>query len=196
MHATDVFILNILEDVYGAHWGQWRKGSGVPYLIHPLEVTKRLGLWGISKREFPNVWGAALYHDVPEDTNMTIEDILVKTNSKVAGFVEELTFRGDDKAAYMASFATKSVEALVIKVADRLCNVQDFLLGAGGARYAVEYWDKAAALFDAAHKRSDEIVAMFGKQVAVEMFYDYAGLRDKIQVCRSVLVDDSEHRED
>lgn len=40
----------------------------------------------------------------------------------------ELT-KGDneDKNAYMQSFETKTVEALVAKLADRFCNVTDFL---------------------------------------------------------------------
>ena len=52
------------------------------------------------------------------------------TNPNVVSIVKELTFDPKDmsKEEYMASFATKSIDAIIIKIADRLCNVMDFKL--------------------------------------------------------------------
>ena len=54
-----------------AHRHQERKGSQVPYIIHPVHVAILL-----LRHDFPEeVIVAALLHDVVEDTTLTIEDI-------------------------------------------------------------------------------------------------------------------------
>jgi GTP pyrophosphokinase len=70
-----------------AHKDQRRK-SGEAYIFHPIGVAKivasEIGLGATSI-------AAALMHDVVEDTDVTIEDIEMKFNPKVAHLVEGLT---------------------------------------------------------------------------------------------------------
>lgn len=190
-NTIDDLVTKALDLACTAHKGQCRKGTGAPYIIHPLEVVKRLGSWGITKYDHPEVWAAALLHDTLEDTNLTIFDIIVACDSysQVHLLVEELTFRSKEegetaihyseaKVAYLASFVTKSVDALVIKLSDRFCNILDFLTE--DRYYAVKYWDKADALFRAMIKRDQEIVEMFGKKVLENMMFDYREISLKI----------------
>jgi hypothetical protein len=75
--------------------------------------------------------------------------------------VKELTFypiesssKSRQKEEYLKSFGAKSIAALNIKVADRLCNVEDFFNA--GDDYANAYFLKAEPLFAAALAREQE----------------------------------------
>ncbi|NOX71640.1 MAG: HD domain-containing protein [Candidatus Micrarchaeota archaeon] len=56
-----------LEIAYEAHEGQ-RRRSGLPYISHPVGVAALMTYAGYGKEEIIG----ALFHDVPEDTNVTI----------------------------------------------------------------------------------------------------------------------------
>ena len=65
-----------------AHEGQLRK-SGDPYIIHPVEATKFLL---ILKPDIVTIQ-SCLLHDVPEDTDRTVEDVEKAFGSEVAHIV-------------------------------------------------------------------------------------------------------------
>lgn len=67
-----------------AHQGQYRKGSRVPYIIHPLAVMEYLIRFHCSEE----VVMAGVLHDVVEDTAYTIEDIRENFGSRVAELVD------------------------------------------------------------------------------------------------------------
>ena len=66
-----------------AHEGQFRKGSKIPYITHPLEVCTIVSL--ITDNEEVRV--ASLLHDTVEDTSVTITDIEKNFGKKVAALV-------------------------------------------------------------------------------------------------------------
>ena len=66
-----------------AHEGQTRKGTDLPYIVHPLEVAEIVQ--GMTDDE--NVWAAAVLHDTVEDTPVTMEDIKREFGEKVAHLV-------------------------------------------------------------------------------------------------------------
>lgn len=68
------------------------------------------------------------------------------------------------KSEYLASFAERSVEALVIKLVDRSCNVDDFLRSK--PEYAPAYAGKAHAIYAAIEDRRDEVEQAFGETAA------------------------------
>ena len=55
----------------GAHAGQCRKGTQVPYILHPMEAAVIVG----SMTADDEVLAAAVLHDVAEDTDFTVEDM-------------------------------------------------------------------------------------------------------------------------
>lgn len=61
----------------------------------------------------------------------------------------------------MASFATKSIDAVIIKIADRLCNVMDFQLT--NPDYALKYMNKAKVLFETFEDRRVEIEKKYSR---------------------------------
>ena len=143
-----------------AHRGQVRKGSGVPYVFHTVDVAKRLGDVGVRDED---VIVAALLHDVVEDTDVTLDEVSEQFGARAAGFVDEMTFHEgkEDKDAYLRAFSIKSIESLAIKLMDRSANVTDYELERPD--YAPKSAGFAHALYAAAFDREAELVEAFGE---------------------------------
>lgn len=112
-----------------AHSGQQRS-DGAPYITHPVRVADTV-LAHKKSKNIAALLSAAYLHDTIEDTNTTHEDLEKMFGGLVASLVLELTSNTEKikemgKAAYLAKkMAVMSSYALVIKLADRLDNVQD-----------------------------------------------------------------------
>lgn len=157
-----------------AHRGQVRKGSGVPYVFHTVDVAKRLGDAGVRDED---MIVAALLHDAVEDTEVSLSEVATQFGERVAGFVDEMTFdeSSGTKAAYIAAFATKSIESLAIKLMDRSANVTDYEIERPD--YAPQYAALAATLYEAAFAREGELRATFGDVAATRMLKEAERLR-------------------
>ena len=70
-----------------AHKGQVRKYTGLPYIVHPIEVANILQ----TVNHTDDMVAAALLHDVVEDCDYTVEDIANEVSPAVAKLVEGLT---------------------------------------------------------------------------------------------------------
>lgn len=152
-----------LEMCARLHAGQRRRLTGEPYATHPIELVKKLSVAGVRDER---VLAAAALHDAVEDTPATVAQLREAFGADVARWVEELTKPDDaDKAAYLASFADASTEALLVKLADRHSNVADWIAGGAAAR-AADYAAHAAALYDAVEARAGQVEARFGAEVA------------------------------
>lgn len=122
----------ILEAIHFAkkhHEGQFRKFDGLPYFTHPIRVAKIVKQY----TEDSDLIIAAYLHDLIEDTKVTKRWIKKKFGKRVANIVNELSSDSSkiekmgSKAEYLASKMQKmSLEALLIKLSDRLDNVSDF----------------------------------------------------------------------
>ena len=121
--------LKALRAATKAHKGQTRK-SGGEYINHPKEVARFVKQFKKSNN-LSALIQAAYLHDTLEDTDTTYEDLVKQFGALVADMVKELT---TDKAAsdaigkgeYIANkMAKMSSWSLVVKLADRLANVQD-----------------------------------------------------------------------
>lgn len=122
-------VLRALDFAARRHTRQRRKGGEkAPYINHPIRVARYLGtLAGV---EDPQIIAAALLHDTVEDTEATIEELRNEFGSKVAEIVAEVT---DDKSLEKHTRKQRQVEhapeaswgAAQLKIADKLCNVED-----------------------------------------------------------------------
>jgi GTP pyrophosphokinase len=112
-----------------AHAGQLRK-TGEPYIQHPLHTAFLLTE---IKADLPTII-AGLIHDVPEDTDKTIEDVRKNFGEEVATLVEGVTklgkikyrgierYRENLKKMFLA-MAT-DIRVIFIKFCDRLHNLR------------------------------------------------------------------------
>ena len=65
------------------HAGQLRKGTQIPYIVHPMEVLALLN----EMRADMTVIIAGVLHDTVEDTSATIDDIIREFGEDVAELV-------------------------------------------------------------------------------------------------------------
>lgn len=124
-----------------AHRHQTRKyHAGQPYMVHPTRVAEAVLALEFSTEDVTTeeMVAAAYLHDVVEDTDWTFSDLADVFPAKVVVLVRELTAptevksyegkrpnRAARKAADRAHYAKCSLEAQVLKVLDRVDNLQD-----------------------------------------------------------------------
>ncbi len=113
-----------------AHLGQFR-GSGEPYISHPLAVANILAKWHLDAQALT----AALLHDVMEDTDVSKADISQHFGKPVAELVDGLSkldkieFQTHEDAQAenfrkMLLAMARDVRVMLIKLADRLHNMR------------------------------------------------------------------------
>ena len=113
-----------------AHEGQ-RRVSGEPYVSHPLAVAQILAELGLD----PITAQAALLHDVPEDTDFSMDDLEERFGTEVAKLVDGVTklskFSAQTYEQQQAENIRKmflamadDIRVVLIKLADRLHNMR------------------------------------------------------------------------
>jgi (p)ppGpp synthase/HD superfamily hydrolase len=129
-----------------AHRGQFRKGTDVPYVLHPIHCALLLARLGYE----PHVIQAALLHDVLEDCKHEGWDAVRlerEFGPRVAAIVAELT---EDKSrsweerkqAGIEHVAHMSVDALTVKAADKLHNLRSLAADLAGATDPAAIWSR------------------------------------------------------
>lgn len=109
-----------------AHDGQFRKGTRVPYLVHPLRVAAIVSHAGLGD----TVVAAAILHDTVEDTSVTIDDLRRRFPQRVCDLV--LSATEPDKSAPWEARKTQAIghvadlppDALCLLCADKIDNLQ------------------------------------------------------------------------
>ena len=66
-----------------AHSGTTRKGTNVPYIVHPIEAAAIVS----AMTDDEEVIAAAVLHDVIEDTEATREDLLARFGRRITDLV-------------------------------------------------------------------------------------------------------------
>ena len=107
------------------HAGQVRKGTDLPYIIHPLEVMTILGAMHVDTE----VMAAGALHDTVEDTGVTIDDIKANFGNRVAELVHGHT---EDKSKSWEERKKEALEELrdapfdlkCLVMADKLSNMR------------------------------------------------------------------------
>ena len=138
--------------------GQKRKGSGLPYIIHPMEV------WQILRNNncSVEVQIAGLLHDTLEDTNTTPEEIQSLFGADILALVQT---ESEDKSKTwkerkqhtIDDLAHDSVETMQVCCADKLSNCRAQLY---------DFKQIGNALFDRFNKQSTpELQAWYYKSI-------------------------------
>lgn len=113
------------------HKKQKRKGSGLPYIVHPVLVMYLLTKYKGNSKNVEALICAALLHDTIEDTDCTYAELEREFGPLVASLVMELTSDEEEierigKTAYLKKkLVGMSSYAFTLKLLDRLANVSD-----------------------------------------------------------------------
>ena len=122
-----------------------RKGSNVPYIVHPFEVALILQENGMEER----IIAAGLLHDTLEDTELTTEQIRQEFGDDilqlVLGASEELEAREETlweerKKHTIEYLKTAPIDVKYIVCADKLSNIRSML--ADHEKKGEKFWDK------------------------------------------------------
>lgn len=120
------------------HKGQFRKYGKRKYIYHPAKVVSYLKDKNYSK---PELMAAAWLHDVVEDCNISYSWLENLFGLDVARLVEEVSHpavateikpRSKRWQVYLEHYNNASHEGKVLKMADRICNLSEY----------VDYWDE------------------------------------------------------
>lgn len=112
-----------------AHRGQ-KRASGEPYITHPLATAYKLSQLHMDQTTII----AGLLHDVPEDTERTVDDVKKQFGEEIGFLVEGITklgtikYRGIDRFAEnlrkMFVAMAEDMRVIFIKFADRIHNLE------------------------------------------------------------------------
>lgn len=124
-------ITKAYEFAKSAHEGQKRR-SGEEYIQHPLATAQILAEIGMGAKTI----SAGLLHDVPEDTQATLEDLERDFGKEIAQLVDGVTklgklkLRGSHEEYFLENLRkmflamAADIRVVIIKLADRLHNMR------------------------------------------------------------------------
>ncbi len=124
-------VAEAFEFAKNAHAGQKRK-TGEDYFEHSVQTASILAEIGMRSK----TTAAALLHDVPEDTPVTLDEIREKFGEEIARLVDGITklgkfkLRGDKKEVQLENLRkiflamAEDIRVVLIKLADRLHNMR------------------------------------------------------------------------
>jgi GTP diphosphokinase / guanosine-3',5'-bis(diphosphate) 3'-diphosphatase len=124
-------LLDALHFAADKHRDQRRKDVGAtPYINHCIALAELLARVG--QVHDPVVLAGAILHDTVEDTTTSFEELERRYGPEITGVVREVT---DDKtldkavrkALQVEHAAHASPRAKLVKLADKICNVEDVI---------------------------------------------------------------------
>jgi myo-inositol-1(or 4)-monophosphatase len=163
-----------------AHEGAYRKGTEVPYIVHPLETAVIIK----TMSEDEDLICAALLHDVVEDAGVTGTQLEKEFGARVAAFVLEETEDKsrtwkERKGATLRHLDKASRECKMLTLADKLsnlrCTARDYLLVGDEIwnRFNEKRKSEHAWYYTGVAKRLDELEA-------------YPAYEEYIELCKMV----------
>jgi len=115
-----------------AHRDQVRKGTGTPYIVHPVGVMLLLMQAG---EQDPELLAAALLHDTLEDAGVTVEGLRDQFGARVAAIVEGASepYSRDElwetrKAHTVEYLRTAPRDVQLVAAADKLHNLTSMVI--------------------------------------------------------------------
>ncbi len=174
-----------------AHKGQKRKGSKIPYIVHPVEASI-IAYTLIVENEAHNVdvVVATILHDVVEDTKYSIDDIYHRFGNEVARLVDSVTENKREgisksqtwrvrKEEAVARARHASIDTKVIILADKLSNLR-----ATSTFYKKEgekFWER----FNQKDKRQHEWYYRSMAEVLIEL-QETSQYKEYLELCNEV----------
>ncbi len=119
-------IFHAIQFASAAHAGQYRKGTRIPYLIHPLRVAAILLESGCAE----DLAVAAVLHDTVEDCFVSLDQIRRLFGPRIAELVAgasepDKTLPWEDRKQHTIDFLqTAGDDQLLVCLADKLDNIR------------------------------------------------------------------------
>ena len=154
-----------------AHEGQFRKGTQIPYILHPMEAAAIVGTMTTDEE----IIAGAVLHDVVEDTDTTVEDIINLFGARVGGLVAS---ESENKQEYLPAestwkvrkqetldhLKTAPIEVKMIALGDKLSNIR--------------------SIYRDYQKIGDELWQRFNQKDRNEHYWYYSSIAECVQELR------------
>jgi (p)ppGpp synthase/HD superfamily hydrolase len=123
-------------------------------------------LYGVGDFTKDEILAASMLHDYIEDQGGTYEGVKERFNENVAKLVVQCTRLPNQeskkgKYEFLESFYGKETAAILIKIADRYCNVKDYYRTPGKEKYASTYALQAYPLYHVFFQRQRNVSAQW-----------------------------------
>lgn len=188
--------MNIIEKAIQfaskAHEGACRKGTSLPYILHPLEAASIAA----QITEDPEVIAAAALHDVVEDTSFTEKDIRILFGNRVANLVmfntedkrrerpasETWTMRKQETISHLEQ---ASDDEKIVAFADKLSNLRSMLMDY--IREDELFWDRFEQKDPSKHvwyygSMMEPFQKLFETRIDVTPFLEYCRLFKRLRM--------------
>ncbi len=143
-----------------------RKSQNIPYVVHPIRITAILRAAGFNENDNEEIMIAALFHDLIEDTDTPIEVIRNQFGTKVASIVIELTKpEKGNKDKWLRTFESATIEAKIIKMADRLDNLIDMTTESWKIKKQKSYAEQAKIILETCGSANDELALKLNEEI-------------------------------
>lgn len=157
-----------IEFARNAHAGALRKGSKDPYIVHPFEVC----CIASSATDDVDVLITALLHDVVEDTDHGIDEIVELFGERVAGFVSDESEDKMDNLPKSLSWLIRKenfiehldhapIESQTVCMSDKVSNLRAM---------ARDYKDKGDSMWEIFHQRDPVRHAWYYRMIAQTLY--------------------------
>ena len=157
-----------------AHGGAVRKGTNLPYIVHPLESCAIAA----SITDDKEIIAAAVLHDVIEDSEFTKEDLLKEFGERVANLVcsdteNKMRDMSAEKSWKLRKQATLDFldkttnEEQIICIADKLSNMR--------------------AIYRDYNRLGDKLWERFNQKDKNEHFWYYGGIADRLLLLKETM---------
>jgi (p)ppGpp synthase/HD superfamily hydrolase len=126
MKAGADMVFDAIEYAARAHREHYRKGTRIPYIIHPVGVAKILIEYDCAEE----IVAAGILHDAVEDTEVTLKEIRSSFGDKVADLVaaasepDKSDTWENRKRHTIESLQTAPMDVLILSCADKLDNIR------------------------------------------------------------------------
>lgn len=174
-----------------AHAGKLRKGSGLPYILHPMEVSVIISTMSRNKE----LIAAGVLHDVVEDAKVALDEIRRLFGNNVARLVQANTenkrrelppeqtwrLRKEETVEYLRTRADLDEKILIFS--DKLSNLRGFYRDLKSVESAV-YWSQFNQSDPREHYWYHMSVMMATQELSThDEWQEYRSLLDKVFSC-------------
>lgn len=163
-----------------AHEGTVRKGTAVPYIVHPIETALIVSLMTDNEEMI----AAAVLHDVVEDTPTTGEELRTLFGDRIAALVlaeseDKSKTWWERKKKKISYLSTAPQDVKILALGDKLSNIRstarDYML------LGEEIWNRFNE-----KKKSSHAWYYWGIAKALEELSQYPAYAEYVGLCRQV----------
>jgi len=168
-----------------AHQGVERKGKGFPYIVHPMEAMSIVA----TMTNDQELLAAAVLHDVIEDTDTTVDELLQEFGERVALLVEaESDIKMEGPAAVtwhqrkqiaLDKLTVASRDVKIVALGDKLSNMR--AIACDYAKMGDELWNRFTVKDKAEHAwRYRGLVQALSDLSGIKAYEEFRMLVEKV----------------